>query len=1365
MSFQPLNVDTLLTNIESGELQKLSDQWYNSCKLNKHSEVVTSLNTIRSITSLIAAEKLHNDQIKQFYLTFLNANNIKMVYRCLNQKRNNITLPMISVLHNLISYRLVNEFINSFDLTINILPNLVIKADSIRTEFIKFWLHLNGSMNYFDRMNHLTSKVWANIFKNMSEDPQELVDELVDFLESKILEEKSFKRLTKLKLFNETCLFNLQANIDKFKLLPLFKKIIDAKVGILFREPPNTQVTVNGKNFKINNKVLYNLLTFIKLDLAAKISLSHLILLHDYNLIDPYMNHLLTNGGYNDPNLTTWYLSHTLLYIKILQLPTYDIKHILLKPLSKSVLSKGVTSESPMIAQLSLQLIYLILKKLHYINDKPVINNILKNLPETNDLLITSRSESINLLVFKILRLFTKYQSSVNSSLNKYLIENTEEVLENFNLLTLIKLNYIVPTQLCLSNRFESKQNNIIISLVNNFSGDKNILFFYDLISMLVDIDDVTLLNPIYSLLVCELPLELKHTLNELLARLSNPYKYVDMPFKINVFIKVFVEQISVYFKKNHNKYLSWFEDLVVSFAVLGEDQSELMKLVDHFNISCNPKFDHTNDYSIIKSDWELLNIIYKLRYETKTDKFLALFNKIDSYITSNPGVISKFNKLEFFSLFILDDKFKRSCFNDLIKNLNIVFETPVRSLIFDQMKQNNEFVVFNWILNNDQLASKEFDIDVQLLNFELLILRGVTPDIDVELLFQLEDERKFNIIGFKLNDENIERYLGKVLELKRFDLLKGINLKENLIQILSNTDFANSELCEIGAVLKLSVALKDFYNRIDINDSKLSFKDHLTLIVKVMEFKQVDSSIITTLIKQAPKYEDTFCREFISVLLKLEQFPNDWVTSSMIFVTKQFTERQELSDDFFEFLDQYIKLFPLSVPTSVINTQLEAMLGSKFINSKFLSYMNSVILSNKNIDMDRLLTLFINNPANVFNLLPSPETAETRIISALVIFNLFNMGANPIILDDLIYWYNGTVLFEDLIIKKILVKLEEIKGAPFLNNNWNWEINEFRKEDFELIGKQSLFSKDLISLNKNFIRNCLRNRQVIVVPDDYIGIVNYINNNSYKVDYEFSKTAYDFEFLILLIINNEEFFKLDGEQSQINFRNLIDYNILEILVVNYHNSLCQIVIKNLVKNIDSDPAFKDKTLFKIFLCNLLSSDNLTSIQLVLYAKFIPILSNPGNYLYELVYKYVLSHPKIDVKELPLYSKVKHESLKSIEWFLTDLPITSSDLQILGTNQFFEWILNLVNLPKSNSLTRVILKIVFQIPELNYGSISLITRTGVLSFLDQINSLKPELNINLVEIAQKLEITGIKRTLEWTNNDLNNISKRLKLKS
>lgn len=1352
-----MSVD-LETYIGTDEASKLIDTWAQSGKLNNHSELVAHFSTLKSLSQSIITSGIRNDTFHQFYTKLVDASNIKLIYRCLNLHKNNITIPTLLLLTDLFNYN-VSIFINNFDMSVNILPKLLSKNDSIRAHFIKFWIQLNSKLGYFDRSLQFLNKVWINIFKSLDSDSPETVKMLVEFIDTKVIQEQNYKKSNKLKFLNEDCLFNLQNALLKFDYSSLFKKIVDAKTGILFIEPPNYTVNVNNQNFKINNKVLYNLLTFIKLNNIQKINLAMIILSKDANLINPYMNYLVIKGGYNDPNLTNWYLCHTLFYIRILNLNTFELPHILLKPLSKAVLLKGIQSTSPLIVQLNLQIIKLVLEKLPHV-EKSLISKILKSLPEISDILnIKTENQVIDLLVLKVLESYSKYQNTLNTQFNKFVDDNLTVLLENFNKLNLIKLNLFISIQLNLSHKFDIKQNNLVVKLINFNKKDDNPLFFYNLINKLVSIPDIILLNPLYCILrLKDVPDQLDNVINQLIMRLtSSIYKYYDMDFKVNVFTKIMLEQLAHAVSKDSHM-LKFVEEFAPELVLIGEDEYELKRLLDHFELKVNLSIKKRN-ITIIKNNYELLCCVHSLLSSKDSTE---IFDKLTNHIVSNPNFVAQLEKIELFRYIMkcCNTSAKRVNFNNLLKSVNAHFQAEVKTYVFELLNSDEEFIVFNWILDSEQLNDTSFSESVQLQNYHYLLTQKEIPAISVDELFEFKSSSKYEAIKSKLTSENISNYMTKILQSKNFELLENIDLDNELIDIIMETKLSNKDLCELGAIISSTNDLSQFYNSFKA-DSNLEFKTLVKLYANSSQY--VECSVdVKDLINKAADYSDTFDSNFIKLMKHNNVSDDEWMAQSMIYITKQFAERDELSAEFEAFLEEYVELFPLKVPSSVLDTQLEVVLNSKYINSSFIHYISKVILAHSKININRALTIFVNNPANCLNELPKKSNASIRIESALIIYNLFDKGANNKILDSLIGWYNGLILFEDLIIKNMLVKLEEQTGKSWMNKKWNWEINEFNLSDFDLVGEQKLFSNDLISLNKRFIKNSVKSYQSLQLPKTYKDIVEFVNEKSYLFSYNFNDTVYDFEFLILLLINNNEFFNLEGD-NKVNMRNLIEYQILELLVKNFENPLSKVVISNIIKNIDSDKGFKDISLFKIYLCNLFNTETLCKVQLSVYSRFISVLSNPGNSLYELVYKYVLSHPKIGEHEIPLFSKIKSEGIRTIEWFLTDFNIDSEDLAILNMNEFFEWVLNLINLPNAAKLNKTVLKLIFKVPEINNGSISLVTRYGILSYFEQLSKTKPELNINLVEISDKLCISSTKRGLEWTNYDLFNANKRLKI--
>lgn len=948
------------------------------------------------------------------------------------------------------------------------------------------------------------------------------------------------------------------------------------------------------------------------------------------------------------------------------------------------------------------------------------------------------------------------------------------------------------------------------------------------------------ILNPIWSLVYLHFPDQLGDVLLETIHRSNNPYKYIDLPFNIHPFIKIFLEQFRIYLRKMPDpdgEIIKWLERFLQSFVILGESATDLLKLVDYYQIPCKPDFNFTDFKSFKPSDDDTLaEIVFKLSPKSLSNQFIKndyeflcvfkrlqllmaqsdlteanvimCFEMLANYFNNNPNFLTHLNNPKVFCDFLpkenltTNGKLVLRLLNKLLSEVSFQPTQEIQNMIANKLKDSdpdssNELVQFNWLLSNDLLNSSEYTAYVRLFNYShLLFSRNTIPSVTIDELLKLpgNNNLKFLVIRQKLTPENLRDYLPIIIDQKLFELLSEVKLNQECIDYLSS-HLKNTDEQDQWTILSYIQSQLDLSNLFPsssfplFKQSSVPFKNYLSLLHNFMIHKLKNSEIdvveqfIDDLLSNLSDYKQTFCKQFIQLLVKCGYSKGDWLNKSMIHITETFaTSTTELQDDFHDYLLEYLKLFPLMlVPSSIIDTQLEVLLNSKWVNTKFISYFTSLIVSTDKLDYVKLLPIFINNPKNVLNELPTESNKLLRIESALIVWHLFNLNPkeNITIGSTLVDWYLGSIRFEDLLIKKMLIEIESITQVSWLNKIKYWEINELNSADFELIGEQPLIkNNELISINKCFISNCLKSNLHFQLPDskDHLSMVEYINQNLFKVSYQYMETVYDYEFLMLLMINNEELFNVG--KDHVNVKLLLENNFLSLLIKHLNWSgpgftYSKIILNYVLKKIDNDESFKDKNLFRIYISSILNScrdeqsqGSLTNIQLMIYSSMIPILTNPGHSLYELVYKYVLSTPRIRAMELPLFKQTKVANIKIIEWYLLHfVNLTGQDLRILNVNQFFEWIMNLLNLPhikNHHKLLKLVLKIIFTLPDIDNGSISLITKYGILSFLEQLSSRDASFNHNLIEISTKLGITHSKRSIEWSNYDLLNSTKRFK---
>jgi len=644
-------------------------------------------------------------------------------------------------------------------------------------------------------------------------------------------------------------------------------------------------------------------------------------------------------------------------------------------------------------------------------------------------------------------------------------------------------------------------------------------------------------------------------------------------------------------------------------------------------------------------------------------------------------------------------------------------------------------------------------------------------------------------------------------------------------LKFLSQPDFeSHIEWNQILAVLTISL-------------SYISAEEKATIIEQVfnyIESKGIKSSFVSEF--------SQFINHYIVTSEDLNQNIKSWIHKSMLYITKKFAESSTLSKNFDNFLDGIqqiaIKLPQLNlsiwklVPISIINTQLEVLLNhSQWIsNANYLTYSNIVIITGlKNIvPFEKLIQIFINNDQNILNQLPTLATSKARYLSALTLSNLFNFdpskNSTTILMEKIILLYLGSVRSEDILLKSILIKIESHTSASWVAKVSNWEFTEeMTNNEIELVGEDRLILKDksnfIISLSKQFIKNSIKSgydAKLFEVPqfttsDTKVNIVwpkieDFYETNKILVNQEYQSTIYDSEFLTMLIINNDELVKYDQKdekdpsisKAKFDLQKLIESNLLQLIVVNLANpiknvrDISQVLVAGILNSIDDVENFKDKNIYKVYLSNILhtlrTSDDIPSIVWHIYSSFIPILSNPGHFLYEKSFRYVLSNPTIKNNDIPLYTNIilsmtsdsqseNDESYyRQVAWLLENIidgTSTIKDLDILKFKGIFEWVLNLSNSPfVTMKVKSLILKLLYIVQSIDQGSDMLITRFGVLTSLEQLlnridlgkgNVFDEQLKLNLDQVVIRfgLSVGGTKRIRDWCGDDLGGYIKRI----
>ncbi|VEU21693.1 DEKNAAC102789 [Brettanomyces naardenensis] len=365
-------------------------------------------------------------------------NNFEVFGKCLSSGKPSLANPILRLMTYILRFNngeKIDALLESLDSTLKVLPKLAIPSKlelmepsrcqtdlSVRGNFVRFWITLCSAAAPLARRGLLTanSKVMSNIFKYIAiydtEDLQKLV---LNFLDSAVLMEPTYKKMTKCKIIGDWVisklveLYSVDQARDQLQAL-LSKMCTDDINGLVFNDDKvwfsgssyssysssssdGAIVSVGNRTFRIYNKLIYTLLTNLK-PWADDLQLELVVSVIDYipELLPAYNYYCFFTNGAHDPKLSSFYMGQSLLLLRLIELPVPKqfikclrirarnnvqsggsssgdsdlllastvIEAICPSQLTRSALSQGMSSEYPLIVHLNAVLIIATFQKL-----------------------------------------------------------------------------------------------------------------------------------------------------------------------------------------------------------------------------------------------------------------------------------------------------------------------------------------------------------------------------------------------------------------------------------------------------------------------------------------------------------------------------------------------------------------------------------------------------------------------------------------------------------------------------------------------------------------------------------------------------------------------------------------------------------------------------------------------------------------------------------------------------------------------------------------------------------------------------------------------------------------------------------------
>lgn len=587
--------------------------------------------------------------------------------------------------------------------------------------------------------------------------------------------------------------------------------------------------------------------------------------------------------------------------------------------------------------------------------------------------------------------------------------------------------------------------------------------------------------------------------------------------------------------------------------------------------------------------------------------------------------------------------------------------------------------------------------------------------------------------------------------------------------------------------------------------------------------------------------FDNKYIQEVANVVQAFNCFQDDlvrtWINKSVLYLTKVFAEFDQLSTTFKDFLKSFKSLLLKSGSTQVVNksnlnTLLEVIL-TKWPADEMaleLAAMTVVVSSKSALETNKLLQIFIANDGISF-LKKDRSASKSRFLSALILWRLFEFdvtkNASVSLQDKILEFYGGSNSPEDLLLYAILERTETRLNSSWIDSVYTWDfLDSLTEEETELIGESKLIEKKkegfIVTLNRTQIKNTIKNYNVtsFTIPSMKAnGFSNWSKIETFYKEVECStiKDTYDPLFLSLLIINNDELITISTEEDQhstkANLRKLIESDILALLLLNLSSenqnllNVTLAILSAILHSLKTNSTFKDKHIFELLLSKIVytftktkelgektNPQDLSPLIYALISKVSIVLNNPGHFLYEKAFRWVLKSPVIRPTEIPLFNEIATSTTtltnddtgsyyKQLNWliegFVTGVK-SKKDLQLLRNKNVFEWILNLQNSPYAPSnLKFLILDFIHTVQNIEDGADVLIARYGGLANIEQklaSNEFDDRLvgsnnksaknqqeALNLKELGLRYAIMGEnkKRLADWTQGDMTGFSKRL----
>lgn len=947
------------------------------------------------------------EPITQFYLDF--GHDLWMVYKTFGMRKPKLVEPVVGVLTALVEYknpRVLMAFIEAFDVSNPVVHKLlvptrddfdrtIVNVESMRAVFMEFLINLYSKCDFTIRMNFMTNtKLMGCFWKYLEMDRYDVLANVFEFLLNLVLGEPRYKKSNKTRILNENFMYNIRPlyeyikpqndrvldneDVDEFnRFKTAFNDFMetlttDRVKGISFPENEfGMPLVVNKISFKINNRLLYVLLTALK-PWESHLQLQRVvkILNSTPELLPPYMHWIVSSsGGYHDPALTSYWIGHTLLYTQILQSTSLPAKteYIALFPLSGPTMVSVLAFPVALVQQMGLQLILLQLRRLSTPGiPQAVIELVLSTFPPQSAFLpfLLHENRFLKITATQIIATWEQIAPRLSSSA---VLAAVAKKLSAFN----SGVASISGRELVLLDNYLSIQSNNDLKWWNKTGSENS--FFTSLLklsnlpalrvrmlkilqkltksSLAFNLDGViedpllVLVEVMSAPLSAESARKLYNCLDETIGRIiKTPYKYLDKSTahysRLSIFVVVLFEQLKfIPAYETEIEIHRWLNLLAKGLVVIGEPQNGMEALAkdNSVQLTINLRGLSLKARPASKIDFAETAIIFNRFADSDTADGI-LFDaaaKLGQYLASADAkdallfdYITNTVNWRFMSRLegtLTNNQYVACCLlADVLKlwmaewpptNMAaFVYETSQKPLA---PTSQSALVRFLFFLSDDQIVS------LSKCYANKALVTSVYKEVLQRGLHVAPDYRSLMEIGTADVDAIIRAFpppsdqLETILEYSQFAHLFENASDDAVLFLLSKSTLPDVVLYH-AAVSSREIAEKYRDRVVRLTQSLQKWPLSLRIFTAHLDFFDWESTVALVLQHTNKKPKDAMTADFVRFFAAgLDNGVKDvlpqclrWLNRAMLYITKKFAERPALSAQFDYFLAALGDLF-----------------------------------------------------------------------------------------------------------------------------------------------------------------------------------------------------------------------------------------------------------------------------------------------------------------------------------------------------------------------------------------------------------------------------------------------------------------------